>query len=104
MASKAQKEPSWIGGPTKGLGSNVYTNLRLARASKELKFWLSWTQGFMALTPSVKRPLTTVVIITYEVRALCNTVVVGSSPLPFRSITLPRWSSLVLHIVESSWN
>ena len=57
MAPKAQKEPSWIGGPTKGLGVNEYTNLRPARASKELKYWFSWPQDYTALTPSVKRPL-----------------------------------------------
>ena len=56
MAPKAQKGPSWIGGPTKGLGTNGYTNLRPARASKELKYWLSWPQDFTALTPSVKQP------------------------------------------------
>ena len=26
MVPEAQKEPSWIGGPTKGLGTNKYTN------------------------------------------------------------------------------
>jgi hypothetical protein len=57
MVPKAQKEPPWIGGPTKGLGANGYTNLRPARASKELKYWLSWPRDFTALTPSVKRPL-----------------------------------------------
>ena len=57
MAPKAQKGPSWIGGPTKGLGTNGYTNLRPARASKELKYWLSWPQDFTALTPSVMQPL-----------------------------------------------
>jgi hypothetical protein len=63
MAFKAQKEPSWIGGPTKGLGANeplgylfFSVHLRPARASKELKYQLSWPQDFMALTPSVKRP------------------------------------------------
>ena len=37
MAPKAQKEPSWIGGPTKGLGANEYTNKRSfeARSSFE---------------------------------------------------------------------
>ena len=57
MALKVHKVPSWIGGPTKGLGANDYTNLRPARASKELKYWLGWPQDFTALTPSVKRPL-----------------------------------------------
>ena len=56
MAPKAQKEPSWIGGATKSLGVNKYTNLWPARASKELKYWLSWPQDFTALTPTVKRP------------------------------------------------
>jgi hypothetical protein len=57
MAPKAHKEPSWIGGPTKGLGAKEYTNFRPTRASKELKDWLSWPEDFTALTPSVKRPL-----------------------------------------------
>ena len=64
MASKAQKEPSWIWGPTKGLGANneplgylfFIVHLRPARASKELKYRLRWPQDFTALTPSVKRP------------------------------------------------
>ena len=55
MASKVQKKPLCIGGSTKGLEANEYTNFRLARASKELKYWLSWPQDFTASTPSVKR-------------------------------------------------
>jgi hypothetical protein len=57
MGPNAQKEPSWLGGPTKDLEANKHTNLRPARASKELKDGLSWPQDFTALTPSVKRPL-----------------------------------------------
>ena len=57
MGPKAQKEPWWIGGPTKGLEANEYTNLRLARASKTPKYWLRWPQDFTALTLSVKRSL-----------------------------------------------
>ena len=50
-------------GPTKAVGTSEYTNLRPARASKQLKYWLSWPQDFtastpsVAFTPSVKRPL-----------------------------------------------
>ena len=66
MAPKAQKEPSWMGGggnngPWGQRGPRLFVffivHLRPARASKELKYWSSWPQDFMALTPSVKRPL-----------------------------------------------
>ena len=56
MAPKPQKEPSCIGGPTKGLEANELKTWRPARASRELKYWSSWSQDFIALTPSVKQP------------------------------------------------
>jgi hypothetical protein len=58
MAPEAQKEPSWIWGANKGPWNQQVHKLEAGSSFKELKFWLSWPQDFMALTPSVKRPLT----------------------------------------------
>ena len=61
MASNAQKEPSWIGGPTKGLGTNEYTNkgsLETRSSFKRTQILIKLApQDFTTLTPSVKRPL-----------------------------------------------
>ena len=57
---KAQRNPHGLGSQQRALGpmSLFYVvHLRSARASKELKYWLSWPQNFTALIPSVKRPL-----------------------------------------------
>ena len=56
MVPKAQKEPSWIGGPTKGLGPRTTLTWGQLELQKELKYWLSWPQHITALTPSVKQP------------------------------------------------
>ena len=48
--------PHGTKGTLMDLETNKYRNLRPARASKELKYWLSWPQDFTTLTPSVTRP------------------------------------------------
>ena len=47
MAPKAQKEPSWIGGATKGLGANKYT----IKGSLEAGSSFKRTQILVKLTP-----------------------------------------------------
>ena len=57
MASKAQKEPSWIGGSTMGQGANEFKTWRLARASKELKYWVKLVPRFHGLDSQCKATL-----------------------------------------------
>ena len=57
MAPRSKSNPHGLGGEQRALGPTstlVIVHLRPTRASKELKYWLSWSQDFTALTPSVK--------------------------------------------------
>ena len=55
-----KRNPHGLGSQQRILGptsTQIILHLRLARASKELKYWSSWLQDFTALTPSIKLPL-----------------------------------------------
>ena len=59
MAPKAQKEPSWNGTPTKGVGTNedtFYSSLETILSFKRTQILVKLAQDFTASTPSVKQP------------------------------------------------